>query len=95
MVGEILKSWWHNGRSAPLYFYRDRDGREVDLLIDQDNLLYPIEIKKTATPSRRSMQAFQALGSLGRAVGPGAVVCLCETDVPLSAEVTAIPLGYL
>jgi len=41
------------------------------------------------------MQAFRALGSLGRAVGPGAVVCLCETDVPLSAEVTAIPLGYL
>jgi len=41
------------------------------------------------------MRAFQALGSLGRAVGPGAVVCLCETDVPLSAEATAIPLGYL
>jgi predicted AAA+ superfamily ATPase len=95
VVGEILKSWWHNGRRAPLYFYRDRDGREVDLLIDQDNLLYPIEIKKTATPSGRPMQAFRALGSLGRAVGPGAVVCLCETDVPLSAEVTAIPLGYL
>ena len=41
------------------------------------------------------MRALRPLGSLGRPVGPAAVVCLCETDVPRSAEVTAIPLSYL
>jgi hypothetical protein len=95
VVGEILKSWWHNGRTAPLYFYRDRDGREADLLIDQDQRLHPIEIKKTATPSRRASAGFRALERLGRPIGPGAVVCPCEADVPLSTEVTAVPIGYL
>jgi hypothetical protein len=54
-----------------------------------------VEIKKTATPSHRASKDFRAVGNLGRPLGPGAVLCLCETDVPLSADVTAIPIGYL
>jgi len=92
VLGEILKSYWHNGRAVNLHFYRDRDGNEVDLLIEQDDRLYPIEIKKTATPSRTASRNFQFLTRLGRPVGPGAVLCLKETPVPLSAEVTAIPI---
>lgn len=44
VLGEILKSYWHNGKQANFYFYRDR--QEVDFLIEQDNTLYPIECKK-------------------------------------------------
>jgi hypothetical protein len=39
VVGELIKSYWHNGRSVNLFFYRDRDGKEIDLLIEQDNKL--------------------------------------------------------
>jgi uncharacterized protein len=95
VVAEVLKSWWHNGRRAPLYFYRDRDGREIDLIIEQDDLLHPIEIKKTATPSRNAAMAFGRLESLGRRRGPGAVLCLCESDLPLTEDTSAIPVGYL
>lgn len=95
VVSEILKSYWHQGRGVNLYFYRDRDGREIDLLIEQDNQLYPIEIKKTATPSRTASRHFDALGQLGRPLGHGAVLCLRESAIPLSAEVTAIPIWSL
>jgi predicted AAA+ superfamily ATPase len=40
-VAEILKSYWHNGKEAPLYFYRDTDQKEIDLLIESDDTIYP------------------------------------------------------
>jgi uncharacterized protein len=95
VVTEILKSYWHNGRTPRLYFYRDRDQKEIDLIIESDDTLYPIEIKKTASPSQNAARSFPTIEKLGRKAGPGAVLCLRETDIPLSREVTAIPLGYL
>lgn len=95
MMAEILKSYWHNGQAAHFYFYRDRDGKEIDLLIERDNQLFPVEFKKSASPGRNSSGNFPAIKKLGQQCGPGAVICLKETDVPLSQNVTAIPVGYL
>ncbi len=92
---EILKSWWHKGLTPRFYFYRDNNQKEIDLLIEQDGLLYPIEFKKSANPSINAANHFTLLERLGQAVGPGAVICLKETDVPLSRGVMAIPAGYL
>lgn len=95
VVAEVLKSYWHNGQEAPLFFYRDTDQKEVDLIIDTATALYPVEIKKTASPSHNAKRQFSVLDKLGKPVGPGAVVCFVERDVPISREVTAIPVGYL
>jgi len=92
---EILKSWWHRGRTPQFYFYRDSDQTEIDLLIEQDGLLYPVEFKKTASPSLRAAKNFAILQRLGQSAGPGAVICLKDTAVPLSREVMAIPASYL
>ncbi len=92
---EILKSYWHNGKTPHFYFYRDRDQKEIDLLIEQDGKLYPVEFKKTASPSLNATKNFNALEQLALPTGPGAVICLKETDIPLSKEVMAIPIGYL
>jgi predicted AAA+ superfamily ATPase len=95
VLGEILKSYWHNGRHPQLYFYRDADQREIDFVFEQNGVLYPVEVKKTATPSLTATQSFASLNSLGKPIGMGAVVCLREKDVPLSRNVVAIPVGYL
>ena len=95
VCGEILKSYWHNGKMPNLYFYRDADQREVDFVIEQNGILYPIEIKKTAMPTLAAVKSFGALKSLKKEVGSGAVICLREEDIALSREVTAIPIGYL
>lgn len=92
---EILKSYWHNGKEPGFYFYRDTDQREVDLVIETGDSFYPIEFKKTATPSRTASKHFPVLEKLGKKVGNGAVICFTEKDVPLSSMVTAIPVGYL
>jgi predicted AAA+ superfamily ATPase len=95
VVSEILKSYWHNGLEAPLYFYRDADQQEVDLIVDSATTLHPVEIKKTASPSHNAKKHFTVLDKLGKTVGPGAVLCFVERDIPLSRAVTAVPLGYL
>lgn len=94
-VAEILKSYWHNGKEAPLYFYRDTEQKEIDLLIESDGVIYPVEIKKTATPSTQATKVFGVAENLGKKVGSGAVLCLVPRDVPMSAGVSAIPMAYL
>jgi hypothetical protein len=95
IVAELLKSYWHNGRRPPFYYYRDKDQREIDLLIVQDGIAYPLEIKKTASPSREAVRQFGALDRLGLPVGPGGVICLAEQSLPLTATVQSIPAWAL
>ena len=89
---ELLKSWWHRGRRAPFYFYRDKDRKEIDLLIVQDNVIYPLEIKKSASPGRDAVRRFRKLEGLGMQVGPGGVICLAESSLPLEKEWVTIPV---
>ncbi len=92
---EILKSYWHNGKRAPLYYYRDQHQKEVDLLIVQDDIIYPLEFKKTANPSKDSSRYFDVLKNLGKKIGAGGVICLVPTLLPMSEGVNAIPVGLL
>lgn len=95
MFSEILKSYWHNGKTPHFYYYRDTNQREVDLVIETGEGLYPVEFKKTASPSKSASKNFSVLQNLGKNIGHGAVICFVEQDVPLSRDVTAIPVGYL
>ncbi|MCD8224296.1 MAG: ATP-binding protein [Clostridiales bacterium] len=97
VISEILKSYYNKGiLDPPLYFYRDRDKREIDLLIEKDNTLYPIEIKKHADPSSRDIAHFSVLDKLGTIMrGPGGVVCLYDNLVALKGEDRVIPVCYL
>jgi predicted AAA+ superfamily ATPase len=91
VVSELLKSWWHNGKQAPFYYYRDKDQKEIDVLIVRDGRIYPVEIKKTAQPGRDAVRHFSVLENLGLEIGAGAVICLTSERLPILAKVDAIP----
>jgi predicted AAA+ superfamily ATPase len=95
VVAELLKSYWHNGLDAPFHFYRDRDGKEIDLLIVRDNVLYPLEIKKSAAPSPGDVRHFKALRRLKAPVGPGGIICLAQDVLPLTPSAHTIPVAAL
>ena len=95
VVAEILKSYWHNGKRAPLYYYRDKDKKEIDLLVIKDSIVYPLEIKKTSSPGVKDIQAFSTVKGLGISVGHGGVICLSELMMPINNEVSAIPVGFV
>jgi predicted AAA+ superfamily ATPase len=93
VVTEVLKSWWHRGRTPPGYFYRDRDGREVDLLLDVDGLLHPIEVKRSATVRTDWSRTTGPLQRLNKPIGEGAVICLTDEAVPLTRDLVALPFS--
>ena len=95
ILSELLKSYWHNGRRAPFFYYRDKDKKEIDLLIVQDEQVYPLEFKKTASPSPADIRQFSALARLRIPVGAGGVICLTEQSLPLSQSVVSIPVAAL
>jgi predicted AAA+ superfamily ATPase len=95
MLSEVLRSYWHQGRRAPFFYYRDKDGQEIDLLIVQDETIYPLEFKRTASPTPADVRHFQALEKLETRVGPGGVICLAEQSLPLSESAVSIPVAAL
>ncbi len=95
VFGEILKSWHNQGRCPAFHYYRDKDGREIDLLISHDGRLWPVEIKKAALVREADTAAFRTLSGRGTRTGHGAVVCLSAERMPLNLDVDVIPVGWL
>lgn len=61
-ISEVIKSYSNNGAvNYPLYFYRDKDQKEIDLIIEESGVLYPIEIKKTASPELKMTKNMSVL----------------------------------
>ncbi len=92
-ISEIIKTYWNAGMKIDnLFYYRDRDQREIDLVIDTAEGFHPVECKKTATPKSDDASHFKVLGKLGKPVLKGAVLCACDTPVPLpNKDVVCIP----
>lgn len=86
VVSEIIKSYYNAGKRAPLYYYRDKDQREIDLIIHENNTLYPIEIKKSGNPSRDAVKHFDVLEKTGLNVGNGSVISLVNDFLPIDKK---------
>jgi predicted AAA+ superfamily ATPase len=97
VVGEVMKSYSNKGiLDLPLYFYRDRDGNEIDLLIEDSGILYPIEIKKNADPQKSDVAAFGLLDKIPAVKrGAGGMVCLYDSLATLKENDRAIPVNML
>lgn len=104
VFGEVYKSFLNAGRRAPLHFFRNNDKKEIDLLLESDGTLYPIEVKKTASPSKKDARNLgvldpvasddvpAALSSLKRTIGIGAIICMAQDTFPVSERAWAFPV---
>ncbi len=97
VISEIIKSYTNAGMDvrSRLFFYRDNNGKEVDLLILENGTLYPIEIKKAAEPGKDALKNFSVISSLGYEVGKGAVICMSPMVIPLDKDNLLVPLGEI
>ncbi len=94
VVGEILKSWYNNGKEIPLFYYRDIDKKEVDLLIVEGDKVYPIEIKKAKNPTDGDKN-FPVLKKLNLEIMPGLIICASDELFPLSREAWLCPVTMI
>ncbi len=97
VVAEILKSYYNKGYDDFSFsFYRDRDMNEIDLIIERNGVLYPIEIKKTGNPNKQDIKAFTKLDNNGqKAVGEGGIICLSDAIRYLTPKDRVIPLKHI
>jgi hypothetical protein len=95
VFAEVLKSWWSAGKQPQLFYYRDKEGREIDLLIMQDRKIHPVEVKKAGSPRPDATASLAALDRLKSSIGPAAIVCLCRERLPIQEGGMAVPLGML
>lgn len=95
VIVEIIKSYYNSGElRPPVYFYRDKEQKEIDLIIEQNGKLYPIEIKKSANPSKEMVASFKILEKI-KEVGEGAVICMYDRIINLDEKNKVIPYFYL
>lgn len=97
IVSEILKSYYNAGKEPDLYFFRNTDGQEVDLLFYRDGKLYPIEIKKTSSPNVKDAKHFGTLSTFFPAleVSEGGIICNAEDLLPLGQNLKIIPFRFI
>jgi len=95
VVAEIIKSYYHAGKRPPIYYYRDTDGKEIDLIIEENGTLYPIEIKKSASPKKDAVRHFSVLEKTGNKVGYGNVICLSDSVLPIDSNNAMVPVWLI
>ena len=79
VVSEIAKSYWNSGKEPYMYYYRDKDAKEIDIILEHDGILNPIEIKKSSNPGSELTRVFGVLDKGGVPRGNGAIVCMKPT----------------
>lgn len=94
VISEIIKGYANHGidTRSRFCYYRDNNGKEIDLMILENGKLYPVEIKKSADPGKSVLKNFSILGSLPENIGEGAVVCMTSMVVPLDDKNKLVPL---
>ncbi|MDR1917950.1 MAG: ATP-binding protein [Christensenellaceae bacterium] len=96
VIGEIVKSYYNNGNIyPPLYYYRDANKNEIDLIIEDGETLHPVEIKAGDEPTKDAIKSFRLLENTAKKIGDGAVVCLSKYVLPLTENVRIIPVWFI
>lgn len=107
VFSEIYKSFLNAGKEPPVYYYRDKDQKEIDLLIYQNGTIYPIEIKKAASPGQSAIKNFKVLNpledpekfggikELKTKIGHGNVICMANNLLPIDEKNWYVPVWLI
>ena len=97
IISEIVKSYTNNQRDPRkhLYYYRDSNGKEIDLLVIYEDNIYPVEIKKGANPGKDAIKNFNVVEKFEMNSPNGIVLCLTQDIHPLDKNNYMIPIEYI
>lgn len=95
VVAEIRKTYLNCGKDPYMYYYRDKDAREIDIILEHDGVLNPIEIKKTANPGSELIKVFKLLDKSSAKRSKGAVVCMKPELSAIDRENYIVPVWMI
>ncbi len=94
-ISEIVKNYQNAGREPYLYFYRDRDAKEIDAILERDGKLCPLEIKKTSSPDTRLTRVFSVIDKSPLEKGTGAILCLANEFGAIDRNNLIVPIWMI
>ena len=95
VVSEIRKTYFNNAKEPILHYYRDKDSNEIDLVMEANGELHPLEIKKAINPRSELIGAFKILDKASVPKGTGAILCLREELSAINRENLIIPIWMI
>jgi len=95
VVIEMMKNYAYSQSRVNLSYYRDSNAKEIDIFVEQNNLVHPLEIKKSANPDMREVKKFSVLDKASIKQGYGGIICMCEEVIPIDANNCYIPCNLI
>lgn len=95
VVSEIIKTYYNNAKDCLIWYYRDSNSNEIDLVIESDDMLHPIEIKRTANPGTELVRPFKLLDKASVPRGKGAIICMREKLSAVDTDNYIVPIWMI
>ncbi len=95
VVMEIVKNYAYAKSKANITYYRDSNAKEIDVFVEENNVIHPLEIKKSASPDKREVKKYEVLDKAALGRGNGGIVCMCEEPIPIDEKNCFIPSNLI
>ena len=95
VIMELVKNYAYAKSKANLTYYRDSNAKEIDVFVEENNIVHPLEIKKSATPDKREVKKYAVLDKAELIRGMGGIVCMCEEPIPIDEKNCFIPSNLI
>ncbi len=95
VVGEFIRNYAYGKNKVNLNFYRDRNMKEIDLVIEENGILHPVEIKKASEPDKKAVNTFSVLKGMAKEIGNGGIVSMTDNPVPIDEKNCYIPSNII
>lgn len=95
VVMELVKNYAYSKSKANITYFRDSNAKEIDVFIEENNVIHPLEIKKSAAPDRREVRKYDVIDKASLNRGCGGIICMCDEPMPIDADNCFIPSNLI
>ena len=95
VVGELMRNNAYGESVGNMSYYRDTNQKEIDVVIEEDGMLHPIEIKKATNPEKKIVKAFNVLKTSNNILGKGLVICMTDRVFPIDENNILVPASII
>ena len=92
---ELVKNYAYAKSKVNITYFRDSNSKEIDVFVEENNVIHPLEIKKSATPDRREVKKYSVIDKTSLTRGNGGIICMCEEPSPIDAYNCFIPSNLI
>lgn len=95
VVMELVKNYAYAKSKVNITYFRDSNAKEIDVFIEENNVIHPLEIKKSASPDRREVKKYSVIDKASLNRGNGGIICMCEEPIPIDKDNCFIPSNLI